>query len=73
MIIDQQYKWLAEQVYWVDNGKKDVQYHPAEGDKYKYKYDDRMPELGQFKVLKVEDNPTNGMQAMVATMMEVRL
>ncbi|WP_156019328.1 hypothetical protein [Streptococcus ruminantium] len=68
---DELYSWLAEQSYWVDENKRGVKYHPQESKRYNY--DPEQPELGQFKVLKVEDNPTNGMQAMVATMMEVRL
>ncbi|WP_155964646.1 hypothetical protein [Streptococcus ruminantium] len=61
MITDKDYNRIADKVYSVDSGKESF---PVEkGDK----------SLGQFKVLKVEDNLTNGMQAMMATMMEVCL
>ncbi|WP_165437335.1 hypothetical protein [Streptococcus ruminantium] len=71
MATDEQYKWLAEQVYWVEQKRDDVQYHPISDSHYPF--DPKNPQLGQFQVLKVEDNPTNGMQAMMATMMEVCL
>ncbi|HEM3608973.1 TPA: hypothetical protein U1C28_002093 [Streptococcus suis] len=62
MTIDLYNKWLAEQVYWVDQKKDDVRYHPVENSRYPF--DPKNPALGQFKVLKVEENQTNGMQAM---------
>ena len=60
--IDEQYRWLSEQSYWVDKGKSDVKYHPVEGKTYNLNPDDKP--LGQFKVLKVVDNTSNGMQTM---------
>ncbi|MGT2743011.1 hypothetical protein [Streptococcus plurextorum] len=62
MTTDIHNKWLAEQVYWVDNGKDDVTYHPTEDGRYPF--DPKNPSLGQFQVLAVEDNTANGMQAM---------
>ncbi|MFH0374148.1 hypothetical protein [Streptococcus sp. A22] len=59
---EEQYNWLAEQSYWVDEGKDDVKYHPEEGEQYYY--DSKNKSLGQFQVLAVEDNTVNGMQAM---------
>ncbi|AUW96077.1 hypothetical protein [Streptococcus pluranimalium] len=70
-ITDEQYNRVAEQAYWVEKGRNDVDYHPEEGRKYSYK--DDKPSLGQFQVLKVEDNTENGMQAMAVVMMEVCL
>ncbi|BBA92797.1 SA1320 family protein [Streptococcus ruminantium] len=61
-VTDEQYKWLAEQSYWVERVRDDVAYHPEKEKKYFFNGKDNS--LGQFKVLKVEDNPTNGMQAM---------
>ncbi|WP_155997456.1 hypothetical protein [Streptococcus ruminantium] len=68
-VTDEQYKWLAEQSYWVERVRDDVAYHPEKEKKYFFNGKDNS--LGQFKVLKVEDNPTNGMQAMAVAMMEV--
>ncbi|NQH34006.1 hypothetical protein HO665_07225 [Streptococcus suis] len=31
---EEQYNWLAEQSYWVDEGKDDVKYHPVESKTY---------------------------------------
>ncbi|MGT2733002.1 hypothetical protein [Streptococcus ruminantium] len=62
MVTDQDYNALADDVYGVDSGK--VKNPVKEGN---------LVAGDKFKVLKVEDNPTNGMQAMVATMMEVCL
>ena len=59
---DWQYKWLFEQVYWVERARDDVEHHPEVNEVYKYnKYDNS---LGEFKVLKVTDNTENGIQAM---------
>ncbi|BBA92799.1 hypothetical protein [Streptococcus ruminantium] len=71
MTTDKQNKWLAEQVYWVEQERDDVGYHPAANERYFC--DDSDKALGKFEVIAVEDNPINGMQAMVATMMEVCL
>ncbi|MFC3931616.1 hypothetical protein ACVR0S_06970 [Streptococcus dentapri] len=35
-ITDEQYKWLAEQSYWVEEDREDVRYHPEEGELYNY-------------------------------------
>ena len=61
-ITEEQYKWLAEQYYWVEKVRDDVDYRPEKGKKYFFNGKDNR--LGQFKVLKVEDNTANGMQAM---------
>ncbi|NQM14560.1 hypothetical protein HO422_10810 [Streptococcus suis] len=50
-ITEEKYRWLAEQSYWVEEGRDDVDYHPEEGRIYSYK--DDKPSLGQFQVLKV--------------------
>lgn len=61
-ITDEQYKWLAEQSYWVEEDREDVRYHPEEGELYNYNPQNKA--LGQYQVLKVEDNTAKGMQAM---------
>jgi len=65
MVTDEQFNRLAEQSYWVEENRNDVPYLPEEG--IIYNYSDENPSLGQFQVLSVEDNPTNGMQAMAVT------
>ncbi|NQM14040.1 hypothetical protein HO422_08035 [Streptococcus suis] len=62
MSTDIQTKWLAEQAYWVERNREDVEYHPSEGNRYDF--EPKNPNLGQFQVLKAVDNPKNGMQAM---------
>lgn len=62
MMTEQQSNWLATQVYSVDGQKNDGQYETIS--KGTYYYDKNNPEIGQFKVLAVEDNTVNGMQAM---------
>ncbi|HEL2031951.1 TPA: hypothetical protein U1164_001406 [Streptococcus suis] len=62
MSTDIQTKWLAEQAYWVERNREDVEYHPCEGNRYDF--EPKNPTLGQFQVLKAVDNPINGMQAM---------
>ena len=57
---DWQYKWLSEQVYWVEGFRKDVKYHPTQGEAYPFDLENI--KLGQFQVLKVTDNTENGMQ-----------
>ncbi|MGV3007247.1 hypothetical protein [Streptococcus pluranimalium] len=62
LITEEQYNWLAEQSYWIEENRSDVRYHP-EVEKTYY-FDPDKPSLGQFQVLKVKDNTENGMQAM---------
>lgn len=72
MITEKQYQSIAEQVYWVENKRNDVKYHPKEG--MIYHYDLENEGIGKFKVLKVEDNLESGMQAMaVAPIVEGRV
>ena len=59
---DIQTKWLAEQAYWVERNREDVEYHPSEVNRYDF--EPKNPTLGQFQVLIAVDNPINGMQAM---------
>ncbi|HEM3598772.1 TPA: hypothetical protein U1C28_001869 [Streptococcus suis] len=59
---DIKYRYLSDQSYWLDKSRTDVDYRPKEDEKYYFDKEDKS--LGQFKVLKVEDNPKNGMQAM---------
>lgn len=61
---DEQYRWLSEQSYWVDSKKNDKDYTPKEGKTYPVNPKDEL--LGDYKVLEAEDNPDNGMQAMVS-------
>ncbi|MDG3131456.1 hypothetical protein MKL26_00260 [Streptococcus suis] len=65
MLTDEQSKWLAEQVYWLEQEREDVRYSPFEGSQYPF--DPTIPSHGQFQVLQVEDNHANGMQAMAVS------
>ncbi|HFI0065921.1 TPA: hypothetical protein ACGO9Z_000710 [Streptococcus suis] len=58
MMTEQQSNWLATQVYSVDGQYETIS-------KGIYYYDKNNPEIGQFKVLAVEDNTVNVMQASV--------
>ncbi|AND79408.1 hypothetical protein [Streptococcus pantholopis] len=62
MITEEQTRWLVDKVYWVEEARDDVDYHPKEDKTYFFSRDKE--ELGQFKVLKVKDDTDNGMQAM---------
>ena len=59
---DWQYKWLSEQVYWIEEIREDVPYHPTQSEIYPYNA--KNIKIGQFQVLKVTDNTENGMQGM---------
>ena len=59
---EEQYNWLAEQVYWVDKLKTDKDYTPEVNKTYPLNPKKR--DLGNFKVVEVKDNTSNGMQAM---------
>lgn len=59
---DKKYRYLSDQSYWLDKSRTDVDYRPKEDEKYYFDKEDKS--LGQFKVLAVEDNTANGMQAM---------
>ena len=59
---EEQYNWIAEQVYWVDKLKTDKDYTP-EANKT-YPFNPKKRDLGNFKVVEVKDNTSNGMQAM---------
>ncbi|MBF0778650.1 lipase family protein [Streptococcus cuniculi] len=61
-VADEKYNWLSNQVYWVDKLKQNKDYSLKEGKTYPYNSKDES--LGQFRVLKVADNKSNGMQAM---------
>ncbi|MEX2784512.1 hypothetical protein AB3331_04910 [Streptococcus sp. H49] len=52
MVTEEQNRWLADKVYWIEENRNDVQYHPEEGENYYY--NDRDESLGQFQVLKEE-------------------
>ena len=60
MVAEQQYRYLVDQVYWVDNLRSENS--PKENEVYYYS--NKNPKLGQFQVLKTKDNTSNGMQAM---------
>ena len=66
MLSERQLKELSEQVYWVEEFRSDVDYHPDIGNIYAYNRQDMA--LGQFQVLKVTDNTENGMQAMAVAL-----
>lgn len=65
MITDEQYNWLAQKSYWVDQSNKNIIHHLIEG-KVDYYYDKKRS-LGQFQVLRALDNPQNGFQAMAVS------
>ena len=58
MVAEQQYRYLVDQVYWVDNLRSENS--PKENEVYYYS--NKNPKLGQFQVLKTKDNTSNGMQ-----------
>ena len=62
LITEEQYNWLAEQSYWIEENRSDVRYRP-EAEKTSY-FSPEKPSLGQFQVLKVKDKTSNSMQAM---------
>lgn len=69
MMIEEKLRWLSEQAYWTDKNKKDNPFTPKEGEKYYYNF--KKPSMGQFKILKIEDNRKNGMQAMAVAWIDV--
>ncbi|MDG3132833.1 hypothetical protein MKL26_07365, partial [Streptococcus suis] len=62
MISDKQNSRLAEYSYWLDSSRQDIDY-PIEENRTYY-FEKNSSSLDQFKVLKIEDNTSNGMQAM---------
>ena len=59
MLTDEQYQWLARQVYWVEKKRKDSEYQLVPGEQYYY---NRFQQnIGQFQVLRALDNPQNGL------------
>ena len=61
-ITDEQYRWIIDKSYWVDKNKTDCEYHIEENKTYNFSDNDTR--LGEFRVLSVKDNTSNGMQAM---------
>ena len=61
-ITDEQYRWIIDKSYWVDKNKTDCEYHIEENKTYNFSDNDTR--LGEFRVLSVKDNISNGMQAM---------
>ena len=61
MLSEEKNRFISDIVYELDYLKRS-KYKLKEGD-VKY-YSDLKPSLGQYKVLKIEDNKENGMQAM---------
>ena len=66
MLSEQQLQRISQQVYWVEEMRIDVEYHPRLGKVYFYDLNNEP--LGQFQVLKVTDNTENGMQAMAVAL-----
>ncbi|MGT2867129.1 hypothetical protein [Streptococcus fryi] len=69
MSSDVQNSWLAEQAYWVDGLRDDVNYHPKKAKIYNYNPDDK--NLGQFQVLAVEDTQTKDIEVLAMRLGEV--
>ena len=59
---DEKNKLLSNIVYDVDKNKQDIYANLHVGGAYKY--DEVRPSLGKYKILALEDNQNNGMQAM---------
>ena len=62
MLTDEKNKSISDQVYQLDSFRKD--YTGKLKENSIQPYDLSNPQLGSFKILKVEDNQENGMQAM---------
>ena len=62
MLTEKQYKELSDQVYLIDSSRKDIEEKIQLGEEPYYNLQDK--NLGKYKILKVEDNQENGMQAM---------
>ena len=62
MLTDEKNKSISDQVYQLDSFRKDYTGRLKENSIQPY--DLSNPQLGSFKILKVEDNQENGMQAM---------
>lgn len=62
MLTEKQYKELSDQVYLIDSSRKDIEEKIQLGEEPYYNLQDK--NLGKYKILKMEDNQENGMQAM---------
>ena len=62
MITEEQSKSVSDQVYLLDSGHPDWDQSLLEGTVHYYNESNK--KLGQYQILKVEDNQDNGMQAM---------
>lgn len=60
---DQELQYLVDISYWVDNKKQDKAFLPKVNDIRKFPNKIK-GDNGKYKILKVEDNHKNGMQAM---------
>lgn len=62
MLTDIQNRWLSEHVYLLDSSRNDYNKTLQIGTVHSYNEDDLS--LGSFKIVDIEDNTSNGMQAM---------
>ena len=62
MLTEKQYEELSDQVYLIDSSRKDIEEKIQLGEEPYYNLQDK--NLGKYKILKMEDNQENGMQAM---------
>ena len=62
MLTEKQYKELSDQVYLIDSSRKDIEEKIQLGEEPYYNLQDK--NLGKYKILKMEDNQENGMQAL---------
>ncbi|MGT2867127.1 hypothetical protein [Streptococcus fryi] len=66
---DEQYKWLAEQAYWIDSEKYDKAYAPELNEEYPVSLENE--DLGKYKLLQVEDNQTKDIEVLAMRLREV--
>ena len=62
MLTEEQNRYVSDQVYLLDSSRKDRDEDLIEN--AIVRFDDEKPNLGSYKILKIEDNQENGMQAM---------
>ena len=62
MLTEEQLKNISDTVYLLDSSRKD--FRPDLRTNVSIDFDSDKPNLGKYKILKVEDNQENGMQAM---------
>ena len=62
MLIEEQLKNISDKVYLLDSSRND--FRPDLRTNLSIDFDYDKPNLGKYKILKIEDNQENGMKAM---------